>query len=53
MYVLDTNVVSELRKGEKTERSPRMWAHALPHGEPVFIRDLGFRTGERNPFRRA
>jgi predicted nucleic acid-binding protein len=30
MYVLDTNVVSELRKGKKAERSVRMWAQALP-----------------------
>ena len=30
MYVLDTNVVSELRKGKKAEPSVRMWAQALP-----------------------
>ncbi|HEV2397249.1 MAG TPA: type II toxin-antitoxin system VapC family toxin [Candidatus Sulfotelmatobacter sp.] len=30
MYVVDTNVVSELRKGMKTERSVRMWALAVP-----------------------
>jgi len=30
MYLLDTNVVSELRKGEKGQRSVRMWAEALP-----------------------
>lgn len=30
MYVLDTNVISELRKGMKAERSVRMWARALP-----------------------
>jgi predicted nucleic acid-binding protein len=30
MYVLDTNVISELRKGQKAERSVRMWAQALP-----------------------
>ncbi len=30
MYVLDTNVISELRKGQKAERNVRMWAHALP-----------------------
>jgi toxin FitB len=30
MYVLDTNVISELRKGKKAERSVRMWAQALP-----------------------
>ena len=30
MYVLDTNVISELRKGRRAERSVRMWAQALP-----------------------
>lgn len=30
MYILDTNVISELRKGKKTQRSVRMWAQALP-----------------------
>jgi len=30
MYVLDTNVISELRKGNKAERSVRMWAQAIP-----------------------
>jgi len=30
MYVLDTNVISELRKGNKAERSVRSWAEAQP-----------------------
>ena len=30
MYILDTNVISELRKGKKAERSVRMWAQSLP-----------------------
>src|SRR5258708_26421088 len=30
MYLLDTNVVSELRRGKKAHPSVRMWAHALP-----------------------
>jgi len=30
MYVLDTNVISELRKGKKAERSVRTWAQAPP-----------------------
>lgn len=30
MYILDTNVVSELRKGRKAHRSVRIWAQALP-----------------------
>lgn len=30
MYVLDTNVISELRKGKKGERGVRMGAQALP-----------------------
>jgi toxin FitB len=30
MYILDTNVISELRKGRKAERSVRMWAQTLP-----------------------
>jgi predicted nucleic acid-binding protein len=30
MYILDTNVISELRKGKKAQRSVRMWAQALP-----------------------
>lgn len=30
MYILDTNVISELRKGNKAQRSVRMWAQALP-----------------------
>ena len=32
MYLLDTNVISELRKGKKAESSVRMWAQALPTG---------------------
>lgn len=30
MYILDTNVVSELRKGKQAQRSVRMWAQAIP-----------------------
>lgn len=30
MYLVDTNVVSELRKGGKADRGVRMWALALP-----------------------
>ena len=30
MYVLDTNVISELRKGKKAERSVRRFAQAVP-----------------------
>jgi toxin FitB len=30
MYILDTNVISELRKGKRAERSVRMWAQTLP-----------------------
>ena len=30
MYILDTNVISELRKGSKAERSVRALAQALP-----------------------
>ena len=30
MYVLDTNVISELRKGAKAERSVRLWAQTMP-----------------------
>jgi len=30
MYILDTNVISELRKGRKTHPSVRKWAEALP-----------------------
>jgi toxin FitB len=30
MYLLDTNVVSELRKGSKAESGVREWARALP-----------------------
>jgi toxin FitB len=29
MYILDTNVISELRKGKKAEQRVRMWAQAL------------------------
>jgi hypothetical protein len=36
MYVLDTNVISELRKGKKAERSVRMWAQALPTASLYF-----------------
>ncbi len=32
MYILDTNVVSELRKGRRVQRSVRMWAQAIPAG---------------------
>ena len=30
MYLLDTNVVSELRRAKKAHPSVKMWAHALP-----------------------
>jgi predicted nucleic acid-binding protein len=30
MYILDTNVVSELRKGSKADGNVRTWAQALP-----------------------
>ena len=30
MYVLDTDVISELRRGAKAERKVRAWAQALP-----------------------
>jgi hypothetical protein len=30
MYILDTNVISELRKGKKAEQRVSMWAQALP-----------------------
>ena len=30
MFILDTNVVSELRKGKKAHRSVKVWAQALP-----------------------
>jgi toxin FitB len=30
MYLLDTNVVSELRKGKKADRGVRTWAQAVP-----------------------
>ena len=29
MYILDTNVISELRKGSKAQRSVRTWAQGL------------------------
>ncbi len=32
MYILDTNVISELRKGKKAEQRVRIWAQALPAG---------------------
>lgn len=30
MYIVDTNVVSELRKGKRAERSVRSWAQKVP-----------------------
>jgi predicted nucleic acid-binding protein len=30
MYLLDTNVVSELRKAKRADRGVRLWAQALP-----------------------
>ena len=30
MYILDTNVVSELRKGKKAEHRVRMWDQSVP-----------------------
>jgi hypothetical protein len=30
MYILDTNVISELRKGRKTQPNVKKWADALP-----------------------
>jgi predicted nucleic acid-binding protein len=32
MYILDTNVVSELRKAKKADPNVRNWAHTLPAG---------------------
>ena len=32
MYILDTNVVSELRKGKKAQQNVRTWAQKLPAG---------------------
>jgi len=32
MYILDTNVVSELRKAKKADQNVRRWAHPLPAG---------------------
>lgn len=32
MYILDTNVISELRKGRKTHPNVRKWAQPLPSG---------------------
>jgi predicted nucleic acid-binding protein len=53
MYVLDTNVISELRKGKKAERGVRMWAQGAPHGQPLFVRGLGAGIRNRNPSRRT
>jgi predicted nucleic acid-binding protein len=30
MYVLDTKVISELRKGRRADQSVRMWAKDMP-----------------------
>src|SRR5215469_14200236 len=32
MYILDTNVVSELRKAKKADPNVRKWARSLPAG---------------------
>jgi predicted nucleic acid-binding protein len=32
MYILDTNVVSELRKAKRADQNVRKWAHPLPSG---------------------
>jgi len=32
MYILDTNVVSELRKAKKADQNVKNWAHPLPAG---------------------
>ena len=32
MYILDTNVISELRKGRKTHPNVKKWAKPLPSG---------------------
>ena len=32
MYILDTNVVSELRKAKKADQNVKNWAHPLPSG---------------------
>src|SRR5215469_5576055 len=32
MYILDTNVVSELRKAKKADQNVRKWARPLPAG---------------------
>ena len=36
MYLLDTNVVSELRRGKNAHRSVRTWAEALPAASLFF-----------------
>jgi toxin FitB len=32
MSILDTNIVSELRKAKKADQNVRKWAHSLPAG---------------------
>lgn len=53
MYLLDTNVVSELRRAEKANPSVRSWANAVPAGATflstitVLELDLGVLLMER------
>jgi toxin FitB len=49
VYILDTSVISELRKGKKAQRSLRTWAQALPitnfYLSVVSILELELETG--------
>jgi predicted nucleic acid-binding protein len=53
MYLLDTNVVSELRKGKNADRNVRTWAQALPAASlhlsviSVLELEIGIRLLER------
>ena len=38
MYLLDTNVVSELRKGKKADRGVRTWTQAIPAANLIYVR---------------
>jgi len=37
-YLLDTNVVSELRKAKKADRGVRMWARRFPLRAFIYVR---------------
>jgi len=49
MYLLDTNVIFELRQGKNADPKVVLWAQTLPRRKPLYIGYLDSRIASRNP----